>query len=112
MGNTKYVAIARKWRPKTFSEVVGQDHITRTLTNAIKTGRIHHAFLFIGSRGIGTTTTARILAKALNCASADGPTLEPCNTCSNCVSISDGNNIDVLEIDGATNNRVEDERNI
>ena len=108
----QYMAIARKWRPQTFDEVVGQDHITRTLTNAIKSGRIHHAFLFIGSRGIGKTTTARILAKALNCTSSDRPTISPCNTCDNCVSISAGNNIDVIEIDGASNNGVDDIRNI
>ena len=106
------MAIARKWRPQTFSEVVGQDHITRTLTNAIESGRIHHAFLFIGSRGIGKTTTARILAKALNCKNAEAPTVDPCNTCDNCTSISAGNNIDVIEIDGASNNTVEDVRSI
>ena len=112
MASSQYLAIARKWRPQTFSEVVGQDHITRTLTNAIKSGRIHHAFLFIGSRGIGKTTTARILAKALNCTNSDGPTVEPCNTCDNCVSIGAGNNIDVIEIDGASNNTVADVRDI
>ncbi len=112
MAAPKYMAIARKWRPQTFDEVVGQEHITRTLTNAIKSRRIHHAFLFIGSRGIGKTTTARILAKALNCTSADGPTVNPCNKCDNCLSISAGNNIDVIEIDGASNNGVEDVRNI
>ncbi len=112
MADSHYLAIARKWRPQNFEEVVGQDHITRTLTNAIKSGRIHHAFLFIGSRGIGKTTTARILAKALNCTSGGAPTVSPCNTCDNCVSISAGNNIDVIEIDGASNNGVEDIRNI
>lgn len=112
MAESKYVAIARKWRPQSFNEVVGQDHITRTLTNAIKSGRIHHAFLFIGSRGIGKTTTARILAKALNCASVPEPTVEPCNACDNCLSISAGNNIDVIEIDGASNNGVDDVRSI
>jgi len=108
------MAIARKWRPQTFSEVVGQEHITRTLTNAIASGRIHHAFLFIGSRGIGKTTTARILAKALNCTSAanDLPTVTPCGQCDNCVSIAAGNNIDVIEIDGASNNKVEDVQEI
>lgn len=106
MASEKYQAIARKWRPKTFSEVVGQEHITRTLTNAIESGRIHHAFLFIGSRGIGKTTTARILAKALNC--VNGPTITPCCECDNCSSIAAGNNIDVIEIDGASNNKVED----
>lgn len=114
MAADEYKAIARKWRPKTFDEVVGQEHITRTLTNAISSGRIHHAFLFIGSRGIGKTTTARILAKALNCTSTsdDTPTITPCGECDNCVSIAAGNNIDVIEIDGASNNKVEDVREI
>ncbi len=114
MAPEQYMAIARKWRPQTFSEVVGQDHITRTLTNAIASGRIHHAFLFIGSRGIGKTTTARILAKALNCKNAEGdvPTVSPCGECDNCVSIASGYNIDVIEIDGASNNKVEDVREI
>ncbi len=112
MAAPNYMAIARKWRPQSFDEIVGQDHITRTLTNAIKNGRIHHAFLFIGSRGIGKTTTARILAKALNCTSTDAPTVTPCNKCDNCVSISAGTNIDVIEIDGASNNGVDDIRNI
>ncbi len=114
MAAERYKAIARKWRPETFSEVIGQEHITRTLTNAIASGRIHHAFLFIGSRGIGKTTTARILAKALNCLNAenDMPTVMPCGACDNCVSIATGNNIDVIEIDGASNNRVEHVREI
>lgn len=106
MAAEKYMAIARKHRPQTFDDVVGQEHITRTLINAIVSGRIHHAFLFIGSRGIGKTTTARILAKALNC--VNGPTETPCGKCDNCVSIAAGNNIDVIEIDGASNNKVED----
>lgn len=112
MAETPYLAIARKWRPQTFDEVVGQEHIIRTLKNSISSGRIHHAFLFIGSRGIGKTTTARILAKALNCSSYRVPTITPCNTCDNCVSISAGNCIDVIEIDGASNNTVDDVRAI
>ena len=112
MASSKYLVFARKWRPQTFADVVGQEHITRTLQNAITMGRIPHAFLFIGSRGIGKTTTARILAKALNCLSFDAPTCAPCNTCDNCRSISEGNNIDVIEIDGASNNGVEDVREI
>ncbi len=114
MAAEQYMAIARKWRPQAFDDVVGQKHITRTLTNAIASGRIHHAFLFIGSRGIGKTTTARILAKALNCTNAEGdaPTVSPCGECDNCVSIAAGNNIDVIEIDGASNNKVEDVREI
>lgn len=112
MANKQYLVLARKWRPQAFESVVGQDHITRTLKNAISSGRIHHAFLFIGSRGIGKTTTARILAKALNCLNADEPTPEPCGTCTNCEAIAAGNSIDVIEIDGASNNSVEDVREL
>jgi DNA polymerase-3 subunit gamma/tau len=104
--------LARKWRPQRFEDVVGQEHVTRTLRNAIESGRIHHAFLFIGSRGIGKTTTARILGKALNCLSSDTPTADPCGVCDNCVSIGKGTNIDVIEIDGASNNGVDDVREI
>lgn len=112
MGEKNYTVLARKWRPQLFDEVVGQEHITRTLRNAIASGRIHHAFLFIGSRGIGKTTTARILAKALNCAKFDAPTVEPCGECDNCTSIGAGSNIDVIEIDGASNNGIDDIREI
>ena len=107
-----YLVLARKWRPQAFDDVVGQEHVTRTLQNAIRAGRVHHAFLFIGSRGIGKTTTARILAKALNCVQFDGPTPEPCGVCEMCTSIAAGNSIDVIEIDGASNNSVEDVRQI
>jgi len=112
MAGEQYLVLARKWRPQAFEEVVGQEHITRTLQNAIASGRIGHAFLFIGSRGIGKTTTARILAKALNCNEADSPTPNPCGECENCTSIARGTNIDVVEIDGASNNSVEDVRQI
>lgn len=112
MAEDAYLVLARKWRPQTFEDVVGQEHVTRTLQNAIRAGRISHAFLLIGSRGIGKTTTARILAKALNCTTADGPTAEPCGHCDNCTSIAAGNDIDVIEIDGASNNSVEDVRQI
>lgn len=112
MADKRYQVLARKWRPQRFEDVVGQEHITRTLKNAITSGRIHHAFLFIGSRGIGKTTTSRILAKALNCLAADGPTPEPCGVCPNCESIGAGTNIDVIEIDGASNNGVDNVREI
>ncbi len=107
-----YLVLARKWRPQTFDDVVGQEHITRTIQNAIASRRIGHAFLFIGSRGVGKTTTARILAKALNCQSTDGPTPTPCGECDNCRTIAAGNSIDVIEIDGASNNTIEDVRQI
>lgn len=112
MTQDRYTALARKWRPQGFDEVVGQEHITRTLRNALAGGRIHHAYLFLGSRGIGKTTTARILAKALNCLSSDVPTPDPCGTCDNCRAIAAGNCIDVIEIDGASNNGVEHAREI
>jgi DNA polymerase-3 subunit gamma/tau len=112
MADQRYQVLARKWRPQRFEDVIGQEHITRTLRNAIESGRIHHAFLFIGSRGIGKTTTARILAKALNCLASETPTTTPCGTCSNCTSIAAGTNIDVIEIDGASNNGVDDVREI
>ncbi|MEA3366063.1 MAG: DNA polymerase III subunit gamma/tau, partial [Candidatus Hydrogenedentes bacterium] len=112
MAEGHYQVLARKWRPQTFGDVVGQQHITRALQNAIESERIGHAYLFIGSRGIGKTTTARILAKALNCLSSDMPTPNPCGECENCKSIAAGHNIDVLEIDGASNNSVEDVRQI
>ncbi|HOJ34796.1 MAG TPA: DNA polymerase III subunit gamma/tau [Candidatus Hydrogenedentes bacterium] len=112
MAQETYLVLARKWRPQRFEEVVGQDHITRPLQNSIRSGRIAHAYLFIGTRGVGKTTTARLLAKALNCLSSSAPTAEPCGTCENCRTIAAGNNIDVMEIDGASNNKVEDVREI
>jgi len=112
MADERYLVLARKWRPQRFDDVVGQEHITRTLRNAINSGRIHHAFLFIGSRGIGKTTTARILAAALNCDRTESPTPDPCGECDNCVAIAKGNHIDVIEIDGASNNGVDDVREI
>jgi DNA polymerase-3 subunit gamma/tau len=105
-----YLVLARKYRPQVFADLIGQEHVTRTLGNAIRAGRVAHAFLFTGVRGVGKTTAARILAKALNC--ERGPTPEPCNACSNCKEIIAGNAVDVLEIDGASNTGVDDVRQI
>lgn len=110
-----YQVIARKWRPQTFAEVTGQEHITRTLRNAIEHERLHHAYLFAGARGVGKTTTARLLAKALNCHKADQPTPAPCShndatACHSCREIAEGRSIDVLEIDAASNTGVDNVR--
>ncbi len=105
-----YQVSARKYRPGTFHEVIGQPHVVQTLVNAITTRRIAHAFLFSGTRGVGKTTVARILAKALNC--ERGPTGTPCETCPNCVEITQGTSVDVIEIDGASNTGVDDVREI
>jgi DNA polymerase-3 subunit gamma/tau len=103
---------ARKWRPMRFDEVVGQDHVTRTLKNAIESGRLAHAYLFTGQRGCGKTTVARLLAKAINCPNAPQNGFEPCNHCPICLSITDGSSMDVREIDGASNNGVDDVRSL
>jgi DNA polymerase III subunit gamma/tau len=105
-----YKVIARKYRPQTFSEIVGQQHVTRTLANAIGSNRVAHAYIFSGVRGVGKTTTARILAKALNCAS--GPTANPDNTCDSCREISAGTSLDVLEIDAASNRGIDQIREL
>lgn len=105
-----YQVSARKYRPGTFDEVVGQSHVVQTLMNAVETKRIAHAYLFSGTRGVGKTTIARILAKALNC--EKGPTGHPCNTCANCLEIAQGSSVDVMEIDGASNTSVDDVREI
>ncbi|KAB0671418.1 DNA polymerase III subunit gamma/tau [Oryzomonas sagensis] len=105
-----YVVLARKYRPQTFSELTGQEHVSRTLQNAIDTGRVAHAFLFTGARGVGKTSSARILAKALNC--EQGLTTEPCNVCPICKEITDGTSTDVFEIDGASNTGVDDVRDL
>jgi DNA polymerase-3 subunit gamma/tau len=105
-----YQVIARKWRPQTFAEVIGQEHVTRTLANAIVSGRVAHAYIFSGARGVGKTTTARILAKALNC--AKGPAAEPCNECDSCREISAGSSLDVIEIDAASNRGIDQIREL
>src|SRR5882762_4064211 len=112
-----YQVIARKWRPQTFDEVTGQEPITRTLRNAIEHQRLHHAYLFSGARGVGKTTTARLLAKALNCHKAQQPTATPCRTddpdaCPSCREISESRSIDVQEIDAASNTQVENVREV
>ncbi|MDQ7842065.1 MAG: DNA polymerase III subunit gamma/tau, partial [bacterium] len=105
-----HVSVYRRWRPKSFEEIIGQERITRTLQNAIKAGRTSHAYLFAGHRGTGKTTTARIFAKALNC--AHGPTPTPCNACHQCEAIARGVSMDVIEIDGASNTSVDDVRDL
>ncbi len=100
-----YLVLARKYRPQTFAEGVGQEHVTRTLANAFAQGRVHHAFLFCGPRGVGKTTLARILGRALNC--EKGPTAEPCGTCQPCTTISAGNAVDYIEMDGASNRGID-----
>ena len=105
-----YEVFARKYRPQTFDDLVGQTHVSRTLKNAVAQNRLAHAYLFVGPRGIGKTSTARILAKSLNC--VKGPTVTPCGECDNCQEIAAGNSLDVIEIDGASNNSVEDVRQL
>jgi len=107
-----YQVLARKYRPQKFSEVIGQEHVTRTLTNAIEQGRIAHGYIFSGHRGIGKTTVARILAMALNCRSADHPVAEPCGVCESCTEIRAGNAVDVIEIDAATNRGIDEIREL
>ncbi len=107
-----YLVLARKYRSETFDEVVGQEPIARTLRNAITAGRVAHAYLFSGTRGVGKTTMARIFAKALNCLSSDEPTGDPCCKCNACISIARGDDVDVIEIDGASNRGIEEIREL
>lgn len=105
-----YVSLYRKYRPQTFTEVVGQEHVTRTIINALDEDRLHHAYLFTGPRGTGKTSTARILAKSINC--EQGPTSAPCNTCRQCVEITNGSSVDVIELDMASHGGVDDAREL
>ncbi|NMC21886.1 MAG: DNA polymerase III subunit gamma/tau, partial [Thermogutta sp.] len=109
-GGSHYLVVARRYRPQSFQDLVGQEHVASALSNAIRHGRVGHAYLFTGARGVGKTSTARIFAKALNC--VEGPTPEPCNRCEICLSISNGEDVDVLEIDGASNRGIEEIRQL
>jgi len=105
-----YLVLARKWRPKDFADTVGQEHVLQALINALETGRLHHAYLFTGTRGVGKTTIARILAKALNC--EKGVTAEPCGECSACREIDEGRFVDLIEVDAASKTKVDDTRDL
>ena len=105
-----YQVLARKWRPRFFDEMVGQEHVLKALINALNDGRLHHAYLFTGTRGVGKTTIARILAKCLNC--EEGISARPCGVCSSCREISEGRFVDLIEVDAASRTRVEDTREL
>src|ERR1700744_120438 len=105
-----YTALARTWRPKKFAELVGQEHVRRALVNALESGRVHHAFLFTGTRGVGKTTIARIFAKCLNC--EKGVTPEPCGVCAACTEIDSGRFVDLIEVDAASRTKVHDTREL
>ena len=110
-----YQVLARKYRPQRLSDLVGQEALVRTLSNAIETGRIAHAFMLTGVRGVGKTTTARIVARALNCIGPDGkggPTIDPCGVCEHCTAIGEDKHLDVIEIDAASNNGVQNVREL
>src|SRR6202451_4890005 len=106
-----YVVLARKWRPKRFAEMVGQEHVLRALGNALDSGKVHHAFLFSGTRGVGKTTIARILAKSLNCETA-GVSSNPCGVCAACREIDEGRFVDLIEVDAASRTKVDDTREL
>src|SRR5579864_3586401 len=105
-----YTALARKYRPKKFTELVGQEHVRRALVNALESGRVHHAFLFTGTRGVGKTTIARILAKCLNCET--GVRADPCGICASCREIDAGRFVDLIEVDAASRTKVDDTREL
>jgi DNA polymerase-3 subunit gamma/tau len=109
-GEAGYTVLSRRWRPQSFDEVVGQKHVTETLKKAVESGRVAHAYLFSGPRGVGKTTVARVLAKAMNC--AEGPTAIPCGKCASCVDIRSGRSMDVIEIDAASNRGIDDVRDL
>ena len=111
----EYRVLARKYRPENFDQLIGQDTLVRTLTNAIEAGRVAHAFMLTGVRGVGKTTTARIIARALNCIGADGdggPTISPCGVCDSCISIREDRHVDVIEMDAASRTGVDDVREL
>src|SRR5437870_517699 len=112
MAAVSYQVIARKYRPRSFDSVVGQEAVARTLVHAIAAGRVAHAYMFCGPRGVGKTSMARILARALNCLAAPAPTAEPCGECDLCRRASVGEDLDVLEIDAASNRKVDDARTL
>src|SRR5210317_2553570 len=105
-----YQVLARKWRPRSFDQLIGQEHVSRALINGIDQERLHHAFLFTGTRGVGKTTVARILAKCLNCDA--GVSSEPCGQCASCCEIAEGRSVDLLEVDAASRTKVEDTREL
>ncbi len=105
-----YQVLARKWRPKTFEDMVGQSHILKALSNALDKNRLHHAYLFTGTRGVGKTTLARILAKCLNC--EKGVSSKPCDKCNSCISVDEGRFVDLIEVDAASRTGVDDTRDL
>src|SRR5262245_41066189 len=113
--DSPYRVLARKYRPQTFAELIGQDAMVRVLSNAIRTGRIAHAFMLTGVRGVGKTTTARLIARALNCVGPDGtggPTIEPCGVCAHCKAIAEDRHVDVIEMDAASRTGIDDIRDL
>src|SRR3954447_84223 len=106
----EYTVVARRYRPQQFAELIGQEHVANALVNALQSGRVAHAYLFTGARGVGKTSAARVLAKALNC--EKGPTATPCDQCESCKAIAEGQDVDVQEIDGASNNGVDEIREL